>query len=92
MNFITESRHDKTLEHSCYKRGWGYLFLSFRFIYFTFCMSVLHICMHGYHIHAWSLKRSEELELWMVASHHVGAKNPDHLQEQQVLLTTEPTF
>lgn len=47
--------------------------------------------MHGHYMHAWRLKRSEELELWMVASHHVGAKNPDHPQEQQGPLTTEPT-
>lgn len=50
------------------QKGLGdYLFLIFRFIFFV-CVSVLHIRIHGHQMHTWSLKRSEELQLWMQAT------------------------
>lgn len=38
-------------------------------------MSVLVVCMYVYHIYAWCLQRSLELELGMVGNSCVGAGN-----------------
>jgi hypothetical protein len=56
------------------------------------------VCIYVGHAHAWCLRRPEEgvdppeLELWMFVSRHVSAGNSGPLEEQLVLLNTEPSL
>lgn len=68
----------------------------------TICMSIwLHICLFTMLMSGtcrkqkWELDPLEQLEVQMVESHHVsvGTKsNPYPLQEEKILLTSEPSF